>query len=305
MNQKLIVALIAFFSLSLIAFADTKPSMSDTATQLYNSLTEDQKKEATLPYDSPEKKSEVFTGGKRPGIQIKTLTEQQQKQAMDLLTAFTSEKGKQTALAITLQKPDNPDSTAGFLRYYLCYFGEPGPDKTFAWRISEHHLTLVHVEFENGHPTTFGPILIGANPPTLFDEEEEKMIALYNAMTAEEKAQCENPGKGISSFPAQTKAKSIKIGDLSPTAKDAAKAVVENRLGFFSDEIKKQIQSSLDAQGGTDALQVYFYGEATKKCREGGMWDFKLATKDFLCDYENTRKHIHLSVKSQPPKQPK
>jgi hypothetical protein len=27
------------------------------------------------------------------------------------------------------------------------------------------------------------------------------------------------------------------------------------------------------------------------------MWDFKLGGPTFLCDYENTRKHIHMSMR--------
>ena len=305
MNFKLNIIALITLCLPLVGFAEDQPStpsLAATALQLYSSLSPEQKSQATLPYDSPERKSEVFTGGKRPGIQIKNLNKDQQQLALQLLTDFTSPRGKDVAMAITVQKPDNPDETPGFQRYFLCYFGDPTQSKTFAWRIAEHHLTLVHVEYENGQTTSFGPILLGANPPVLFDQEEDKMIALYNAMTPDEKQKSENKGKGISSFPPQTKAHSIKVADLNPSAKQAAKAVVENRLSFFSDDIKKQIQASLDAQGGTDALQVYFYGEATKKCREGGKWDFKLATKNFLCDYENTRGHIHLSVKSQPSK---
>src|SRR4051812_29131459 len=99
-------ALVIALLLPLRGFAEEAapaPKMQDNASKLFESLTPEQKQAALLPYDSPEKKSEVFTGGKRPGIQIKTLNADQQKLAMDLLTAFTSESGKQTALAITLQ----------------------------------------------------------------------------------------------------------------------------------------------------------------------------------------------------------
>jgi hypothetical protein len=295
------LGLIIAIGLPLVGFAETAPTMQETSIKLFESLTPEQKQSALLPYDSPEKKSEVFTGGKRAGVQIKTLTPEQQKLAMDLLTAFTSDAGKQTAIAITLQKPQNPPDDPGFGRYYVCFFGEAGAGKTYAWRITEHHLTLVHVDVEKGEPTTFGPILIGANPPDLFDNEEEKMIALYGAMTAEERAKSANKGAGVSSMPPH--GQSIQVADLNPTAKDAAKAVVDNRLAFFSAPIQREIKRALEANGGVDALEVSFYGEATKKCRDGGKWDFKMASKDFLCDYENSRAHIHLSLKSMPPKE--
>ncbi len=121
-------------------------------------------------------------------------------------------------------------------------------------------------------------------------------------MTPEERAKAENVGKGVSSFPPPPHGKSIAVRDLTPSAKEAAKAILDGRLAFFSDSIRKQVEGFLTAAGGFDDLQISFYGEATKKCRDGGKWDFKMASKDFLCDYENTRGHIHVSVKSMPPK---
>ena len=32
---------------------------------------------------------------------------------------------------------------------------------------------------------------------------------------------------------------------------------------------------------------------------DGGRWDFKLAGKSFLCDYEGSRAHIHFSMKGK------
>ena len=299
----ILASLLALVLLPLRGLAESPTqAMQDNAIKLFDSLTPQQKKQALLPYDSPEKKSEVFPGGKRPGVQIKTLDDQQQKLAMELLTAFTSDAGRKTAIAITEQKPDNPADSPGFGRYYLCYFGEAGAGKTYAWRITEHHLTLVHVEVENGEPTTFGPILLGANPPTLFDDEEDKMIALYNAMTPREARKCENAGKGISSFPPAPHGKSIRVGDLSPTAKDAAKAVLDGRLTFFSDPIRSRVEHFLQEAGGLDDLQIHFYGEATKKCRDGGKWDFKMAVQGFPLRLRKHAGHIHLSLKSMPPK---
>ena len=42
-----------------------------------------------------------------------------------------------------------------------------------------------------------------------------------------------------------------------------------------------------------------FFGVADKRCSAGGKWDFKLGSPAFLCDYENTRGHIHMSMKGQ------
>jgi hypothetical protein len=147
--MKLHIAFLALLFTPLVAL-----SRSDPAIALYNSLSPEQRKEATLSFDAPQRNAEVFTGGKRDGIQIRTLDESQQKLALAMLTSFTSDYGKQKALAIADQKNNNPADQPGFPRYYVCYFGEPGEGKTYAWRIAEHHLTIVQVQMEKGEAKT-------------------------------------------------------------------------------------------------------------------------------------------------------
>ena len=286
-------------ALSLAAFASAaQPDLQKTAQQLYASLSDDQKKQATQPYDAPERTREVFTGGVRAGIHIKDLNQDQQQLAMALLTGFTSDYGRKKALAIADQPSNTNDPTTGFGRYYLCFFGEPGEGKTYAWRIAEHHLTIVHMEIEKGQPSSFGPILLGANPPTLFDDEEDKLLALYAAMTPDEQAKSKQSGKGISSEILKSEV-GIKVGDLNPSAKKAAQAMFDHRLSFYSDDITTRVKKIVESNGGLDAMRIVYYGDVNKKCRDGGRWDFKLAGKSFLCDYEGSRAHIHFSMKGQ------
>jgi hypothetical protein len=216
------------------------------------------------------------------------------------MTAFTSDYGKKKAIEIADQPSNTDDPTTGFARYYLCFFGEPGKGKTYAWRIAEHHLTLVHMEVENGEPKSFGPILLGANPPTLWDAEEEKLLALYAAMTPDEQSKAkQSQNKGIST--AAFKGGGVRVGDLGPSAKQAAQAMLDQRLSFFSDDIVARVKKIIASHGGIDAMQIAYFGTADKKCRDGGRWDFKLASPNngFLCDYEGSRAHIHLSMKGK------
>jgi hypothetical protein len=293
--RRLAMAMAMAMVIVLVALAQMvrADSMHDTAAKLYSSLSPQQRDEAVLSFDSPERNKEVFTPGKRAGVQIKNLSEAQRKMAIDLITAFTSEYGRGKAEAIANQEPTDK----GFGHYYFCFFGDPTKDENYAWRVAEHHLTLVQVEVEKGKPVIVGPILLGANPPNLFDEEEDSMIAIYGSMKAEERAKAALKEISDSASPMPAGA-GIRVGDLNPVARDEVKVMMDLRLKFFSEDVRKRIQSLIDANGGLDEMKLAFYGEATQRCAQGGKWDMKIAGPGFLCDYENTRGHIHMSLKA-------
>jgi hypothetical protein len=105
-------------------------------------------------------------------------------------------------------------------------------------------------------------------------------------------------GKAISSDP--MKEVGMKVSELSPAARKRVNEIIDNRLKFFSPEIRSRIEKILKEEGGADAMRVAFWGDATKRCADGGRWDFKLGNgANFLCDYENTRGHIHMSMKGK------
>jgi len=286
--------LFALLIAPVVRGAEDKTSLQSSAIALYGSLTPEQRKIGVLPYDSPEKDAQQYTGGKRPGVPMKQLSDKQRELAMSLIKRFTSDAGAKKCDEIAAQDADE----GGIDKYYVLFFGEPGEGKSYAWRIAEHHLTLVHVEVEKGEPTRFGPILLGADPPTLFDAEEDLHIALYAAMSEQERAKAKGEGKGIASEWLKGGV-GIKAGELSPTAKEKLKAIYENRLAFFSDEIRARVEKLVAASGGIDAMSVAFYGVADKRCRDRGRWDFKLGNANFLCDFETSRGHIHMSMKGK------
>jgi hypothetical protein len=75
------------------------------------------------------------------------------------------------------------------------------------------------------------------------------------------------------------------------------RAMYEGRLKFFSSDLRDRLAKVVDAAGGLGVMRIAFYGPAEKRCAAGGKWDFKLGGPSFLCDYENSRGHIHMSMK--------
>src|SRR4051812_7144051 len=110
----LTILLTLVFALALPASASAAdaPAVGDAsmlavAVDLYRSLTDAQRQAAVLPFDSPERSSEVFTPGRRAGIPLRELTEAQRTLAHVLLKKFTSEYGAAKAEAVAAQGDAN------------------------------------------------------------------------------------------------------------------------------------------------------------------------------------------------------
>ncbi|HEX8523224.1 MAG TPA: family 16 glycoside hydrolase [Tepidisphaeraceae bacterium] len=267
-------------------------SLAQSVHELFQLFTPDQKKQLVLPFDSPERTAQVFPPGKRPGIQIKDLSDEQKKKALDLVKSFTSDYGWQKCQAIA--KQSHPQR--GLEDYYLTFFGEPSETANYAWRVAEHHLTMVDIEFADGKVHAIGPILLGANPPTLWNEEEDSMIKLYRSFSPDEKQKVLREGKSDSGTPIADAG--VPVSDLGTDAQKAAQDVLDQRMKFFAPDVAERVKDLLKSAGGIKALKVVFYGEANSRSADAGKWDFKLGTDKFLLDYENTRGHIHMAIKA-------
>src|SRR5690349_24676178 len=117
-RRTFVVFVVALFCLPLRGFAQQTAQLAATAEKLYASFTDEQKKQATLQLDDPERNKEVFTGGARAGVKIRTLDPDQKKMATELLTAFTSDYGKAKALRTGDQSTHNPPDYPELDRYY-------------------------------------------------------------------------------------------------------------------------------------------------------------------------------------------
>jgi hypothetical protein len=91
----------------------------------------------------------------------------------------------------------------------------------------------------------------------------------------------------------------VLVSELSPAAQGAVRAVYDGRMKFYSSDVRDRVRNVVDAAGGLGAMRVTFFGNADRRCRDGAKWDFKLGNAAFLCDYENSRGHIHLSMKGR------
>lgn len=272
-----------------VALCCAPQGLESSLAELFKSLSEDQKKACLKSYDDPNRDEEKFPGGPRPGVQIRDLSDAQYKLLDQAVKGFLSENGYKQALQVAAQGHKNE----GFRDYWMNFFGDPTKDKAWAFRVSEHHLTLVHI---NSDPLRFGPVLLGANPPDVWKDQEDAALECFKKLTAEDKARCVLEGHSLSGKPLGNKGGVI--GDLTPSAKGAAIGMLEARLQLFSEEQQRKIRKIVEGLGGAEKLRLGFYNEMTKRCADGGKADWKIEGKGFLCDYESHRGHIHFTLRA-------
>lgn len=253
------------------------------------SLNDKQQKACLLELNDKNRWQKQYTGGVRPGIQIRTLDKNQRSLLEKTLRMVLSDEGWKMANKVAAQ--DQPD---GIGKYYLTCFGDPRGQGGFAFRIAEHHLTVVHLEVAKGKTTEFGPILLGANPPDLWKADE---VALMDAYEKIDDANVLIKNKsGIASKP-MPRGEGMPFSKIKPAGQAAIKAAWKKRLRIFQPAIQERIERLHKERGGWEKSRVAYYREAPdKRCLNGGRWDFKCGLPGLVWDYEASRGHIHMSL---------
>jgi hypothetical protein len=152
-------------------------SMNGAATAFLGSLTPEQRQKATFPLDSQERlrwnfiPTEAFP---RQGVQLREMTEPQQKLAHALLRSALSDRGYQTYTGIIqlenilreIEKGGKFERDPG--KYFFSVFGTPSANGTWGWRVEGHHVSL-HFSIVEGKAVANAPTFAGTNPAQVLE----------------------------------------------------------------------------------------------------------------------------------------
>lgn len=144
-------------------------TMAASAQAFLDSLNDERRGEALLPFDSPEKAkwTNVPPRGPQGGVRLGDLNEEQLEKACDLLAAVLSEQGYGKARNIPLADDRllrNGRRRPGFGAedYWLAIFGTPSATDPWALQFDGHHLAI-NLAF-HGDSMTMSPTFIGTQP---------------------------------------------------------------------------------------------------------------------------------------------
>ncbi len=165
--------------------------MRTAAAAWLASLTPEQHRTATAPFDVADAQEWTYLSGPRTGLALNEMTDAQRALAMSLLDLGLSPAGAATAkdvmeLEATLRELDRAAGGNWEVRHPLYFWfrvlGDPAGARPWAWRVNGHHVA-VHATVV-GSQISCTPQFFGANPARVPSGDR----AGFRALAAEEDA---------------------------------------------------------------------------------------------------------------------
>jgi len=154
-------------SLATVSAAETGVALTAAATSFLKSLSAEQRAQALLDYQSPDRTDWGYTATHiRKGLPLAAMDASQRELALALLAASLSDAGRRKALAIMRLDAAGSDAKrprAAGDRYYVALFGTPDPEARWGLRIEGPQLSLNFV-IDKQRVISSTPTCFGANP---------------------------------------------------------------------------------------------------------------------------------------------
>src|SRR6185503_8482210 len=151
-------------------FGKVAEDMAAAAGGFWKSLTPEQQAKCRFEFKDEERLNWHFIPRERKGLPIKTMTPEQRKLAMALLSTGLSAKGleKTTTIMSLEQVLFEMEGPNGKMKrdpelYYFSLFGTPDAKGTWGWRVEGHHVSI-NLTIAGGKAISATPAFLGSNP---------------------------------------------------------------------------------------------------------------------------------------------
>lgn len=121
----------------------------------------------------------------KPGLPLKDMNDRQREAALDLLASVFSDHGMEKAhrvMALQDVLAEQGDARRSSDNFSFAIFGEPGPAKSWAFRVEGHHLTAT-ATFVGDDLVSVTPSAFSCNPNQVTEGDHRGMIALTDEET--------------------------------------------------------------------------------------------------------------------------
>jgi hypothetical protein len=320
-------ALAALAAGSMIAAERSSSAMATAASKWLDSLTPDQRRQASFPVEGDELThwhfipTEMFP---RKGLLVRDMSPAQRTLAHDLLKAGLSQRGYMTATQImdlemvlngieAAQRSRGTSAEAARAmerdpgKYFFSIFGAPSGKDTWGWRVEGHHISL-HFLVANGTLVAAAPTFFGSNPAEVRDgpkkglrilgAEEDAARALLDSLDLSERAKAiiktEAPGDLLTMATVAIdpfKPDGIAASALTPAQRGLLTKLIDVYIGYMASDIAAARVERLK-KAGEDKIVFAWAGPVER----GQKHYYRVQGPTFLIEYDNTQNdgnHIH------------
>lgn len=288
--------------------------MADAAANLWNALSEDQRKAIGFPFeDDAERHNFNFVPRPRKGLPWAQMKPGQQLLAHALLASGLSQRGHAAVSTIMsledvladIEKGEGPKRDPGL--YFFTIFGTPSREGTWGWRVEGHHVAF-NFTIVNGKALAGSPAFLGSNPAEVRDgprkglrvlaaeqdlafklleslTDPQRKAAIFSDVAPREIVTGSNRNAEI------VEPRGIACSELEPTQQAILRVLLKVYAYRLRPELAEQDLAEIE-QAGWDKVRFAWAGGVDRKA---GHY-YRIHGPTFVVEYDNTQNnanHIH------------
>lgn len=296
---------------------DSGTAMTGAARQFLETLSAEQRAQASFAYDDAERLNWHFIPRPRKGVPLKDLSGKSLQAAHALIRSGLSDAGYAQALDVMsleevlylLEGGDRQERRARRdpLKYYLSVFGTPAEQGTWGWRCEGHHLSL-NYSITDGQVVATTPEFFGANPGVI-DAGPERQIRVLGAeedlarqilkLCSPEQAQHawidkaapDDVRGGGEPQPPDTEPVGLPASQMSPDQRKLLAELLSEYLRNMPPDVERRRREQITADG-MDRIHFAWWGGPDRNERH----HYRVQGPGFLIEYNNTQNsanHVH------------
>jgi hypothetical protein len=296
-------------------------TMLRAARAFVATLSPEQRKKASYPFEDEERFNWHFIPRDRIGVPLRDMNEDQRKAAMNLMRTAMSEQGMGKAKEIMDMEvilkaleglpPENDRRHPE--KYYFTVFGTPSEQNAWGWRVEGHHLSL-NFTSATGKVVAETPAFLGSNPAIvpsgphkgkqILKREADMGFALVNSFTPEQLKKViimeVAPNElvtGNSRKAMMKEPEGIHYSEMTPDQQKMLRELLELYLQNYQKELADALRWKVE-KAGMDQLHFAWAGVRVQEI--GKAHYYRIHSPVILIEYDNSQNdanHVHTVVR--------
>jgi len=311
-TASLLVALSFLNPTATAAQSAVADEMVLAATDLLNSLDDEQRKIVQFELKDDERQNWHFIPKERKGLTLKKMQPNQKQLGYALLSTAMSSRGFSKALRVmtlehVLWEQSNHNPIRDHEKYHFSIFGKPASGGTWGWRVEGHHLSL-NFTIVKGRVIAGTPSFFASNPAKVLSgprkglrvlaAEEDLARELVNSLNSEQQKSALITGKPPRDILTKAERKvtplenqGVTFAELSSPQQTKLMELIREYVECHRPELATADLAKIEAAGHK---KIRFAWAGSRQSGKGHY--YRVQGPTFLLEYANTQakaNHVH------------